>query len=1216
MVDAPLDGNRQLAFEPLQETPPDNTKNNFNFNNFGDIIISLLRRRDRRTALSIIEDGNTFEYDHIELYKRAIKSAEFIKVISNYGDRIIIAMPTSHEFVEVFMGCLLSGRIAVPLPIEKAKSRFSRVSGVIDDCAPVCAFFRTELDRNKMLEPLAELPTYFYSDIAECEVLEDISIHSSPSRDNIAFIQYTSGSTGAPKGVIITHGNLIANIAMIRDGMRLTPDDKILSWLPLHHDMGLVGMLLTPLAIGAQTVLYAYQEFSKDPLSWIKLLSSHRATVTGAPNFAFDLAFRRVYRLPHGEIDLSNIRLLYCGGEKISPNTIENFYGSLASFGLKTETYFPCYGMAEATLYVSGAFKNPIRPSDSNQMRSNDSSCGIVARGLTVTVTNGQGQVTEGGIGEIAISGPSVTVGYWQNIRKDVVDGAIQVPDNYSISTGDLGFVKNGELYITGRSKDLIIFAGRNIYPDDIEFAIEQACPEILPVNAVVAAAHSDDENQEKIVLIAELARHTSGIDHRSYQQKFQLILNELDLTAERIVFVRPLSLPKTSSGKKQRQRSLSLLLEEKLPLVWDSSQPTSGPKPGARKNSISNENATDAPSVVALDAITLTERFCEWAHTINLTLADERRTLPADFMVQLRDHRLLGLRIPDSLGGWALSHTDVATVGKLLGSTNIAIASFIGLHNTLGVLPILLSTLTNRDNVLKDISTNGRLAAFALTEEAAGSNPRAIQSKVRRFKGSLILDGSKVWIGNAPLADYISVFAYEQDEDGKLIGMSAFLLKRGVHDFRVGEEQLTLGLRSVPQTRLIFRGTVLHDEDRLCPQGQGLSLGFKAMEYARFGLASIAVGAMETAARITQTYAEGRHVATGRLADNELYRAKIGEVSLRIQALDEIVMATGRHMDQTGELIPAILSAVCKILAGEWAFSNIDTCLQLTGGRGYTETFGLARIWRDSRVIRIFEGPTETLAVYIGSLIFQKPDLVENICSTLASAQGALSDPQFNEAALSFSTTLKNVWSGSHASTPSHYTHFRIGMLASEYIAMRTAYTSVSCPLPSKRALRSLLRAVIDQLSEVSVKSLFADIPLMLPSINGVSEQNRTVLYDDWDGSDSRKVDAPENVGVFTPPEAKFIAPQINATADESSTTTLDQLKVWFEKNRSVTISDDNLTLDAFGLDSISALELVFFIEDRFNIVLPQDIMSKPPSLSSLVRTIENTNSRSAPKG
>jgi acyl-CoA synthetase (AMP-forming)/AMP-acid ligase II len=412
-----------------------------------------------------------------------------------------------------------------------------------------------------------------------------------PVRRDIAFLQYTSGSTSAPKGVIVSHGNLIEHSEMIRIAFANTRSSTHVSWVPLYHDMGLILNVLQSLHVGAACVLMAPAHFLQRPLNWLRAIHEYRAEVAGGPNFAFDLCVRRYRAEEMGEIDLSSWQVAFNGAEPVRANTIERFAETFAPYGFNPKSTHPAYGMAEATLMISGGQRGagpvlrrlsrdalqrhqviaPLRAEDTQILVG----CGRQLHGESVAVVEPESRrrLPPGLIGEIWVAGPNVAQGYWCNssateavFRGHVADGGME----RWLRTGDLGFLdEGGELFITGRIKDLIIIRGMNHYPQDIEETV-QDCHPALRRHGGAAFGVLDRNDEEQLVVVQEV--------ERTYRQRIaesemvhsvrEAIARDHDIAAREIVLIRPGTLPKTTSGKIQRHLARQMFLARTLAVV------------------------------------------------------------------------------------------------------------------------------------------------------------------------------------------------------------------------------------------------------------------------------------------------------------------------------------------------------------------------------------------------------------------------------------------------------------------------------------------------------------------------------------------------------------------------------------------------------------------------------------------------------------------------
>jgi acyl-CoA synthetase (AMP-forming)/AMP-acid ligase II len=405
--------------------------------------------------------------------------------------------------------------------------------------------------------------------------------------ESLAFLQYTSGSTSVPKGVVVNQRNLLANLEMMAIAFENDADATYVGWAPLFHDMGLIANLLEPFYLGALCVLMPPAVFAQRPWLWLKAVSDYKARVSGGPNFAYDLCVERRDLVLRRDFDLSSWRVAFNSAEPVRAGTIDSFSRIFASRGFRREAFFPCYGMAEATLLVSGGppLHDPtIRALSKTGLSQGRAEATATAADRILTVGCGRALVGEeirivdpvsrqpladGNVGEIWVSGPHIPQGYWE--KPDASEETFRatlasLAEPRFLRTGDLGFIIDGEVFIAGRIKDVMIVRGRNYYPQDIERAAEAAHQGLRIGSSAVFAVMRGDA--QEIVLVQEVERTSRrSIDHwRAVAVIRQAIFEEFELTLNNVVLIQPGSIPKTSSGKikraETRERYLNGALE------------------------------------------------------------------------------------------------------------------------------------------------------------------------------------------------------------------------------------------------------------------------------------------------------------------------------------------------------------------------------------------------------------------------------------------------------------------------------------------------------------------------------------------------------------------------------------------------------------------------------------------------------------------------------
>ncbi|MCQ8129884.1 AMP-binding protein, partial [Methylomonas rivi] len=542
--------------------------------NFVELLMQRAALHPQRMALHCLGDAasENGSYSFAELDQRARAVAVGLRQTVETGDRVLILLHSGIDYVAAFFGCLYAGAIAVPAfpPESAAKQHVNRIVSIVDDAQPKAILSHRAL-LDTINKGLAALPVKHAPQILAIDSIKPLLAGEwrmpDISQDAIAFLQYTSGSTASPKGVIVGHDNLLANQRAIKQGFAIGDDDVFVSWLPLYHDMGLVGSLLQPLYSGIPLVLMSPRYFLERPVRWLEAVSRFGGTISGGPDFAFRLCNERISEAQLQGLRLDSWRLAFCGAEPIRYDTLTTFADKFGAIGLPPTAPYPCYGLAEATLLVSGG-----RPEQAARALSCDPQalaehrmqtaadgvalvdCGQVQPEHEATIVDPATDepCADGRIGEIWFAGPSVTHGYWQNPEASA-ETFVAADGKTWLRTGDLGFFDQGSLFITGRSKDLILIRGQNIYPQDIEQTLENQI-ELLRKGRVAAFAVSID-GREGIGIAAEIGRSTQKLvpAENLFDAINEAVAQSCQEPAALILLLNPGALPKTSSGKLQR---------------------------------------------------------------------------------------------------------------------------------------------------------------------------------------------------------------------------------------------------------------------------------------------------------------------------------------------------------------------------------------------------------------------------------------------------------------------------------------------------------------------------------------------------------------------------------------------------------------------------------------------------------------------------------------
>ncbi|MBD2607827.1 AMP-binding protein [Scytonema hofmannii FACHB-248] len=511
---------------------------------------------------------------------------------------VLLVFPPGLDFIKAFFGCLYAGMIAVPANPPRRNQSLKRIHSIVADSGA-----RIGLTSKSLLKNLQDL-LIDTSDIEALQwlVVDDLESNNSCSvqqeaiplvkPESIAFLQYTSGSTGDPKAVMVSHSNLVHNEQMIQKAFGHSKETRFVGWLPLYHDMGLVGNVLQPLFLGITSILMSPVDFLQQPYYWLKAISDYRATTSGGPNFAYDLCVRKVTLEQRLSLDLSSWELAFNGAEAIRADTLKAFTEAFEPCGFRRTAFYPCYGMAETTLLVSGGEKEdvPVVYSlDRDALRRGVAiatpnpqeeqttqlvvGCGHSWEEETIRIVNPETLVTclDCQVGEIWVAGPHVAQGYWNRSTQTEKTFNAYTTDTQEgpfLRTGDLGFLHDEELFVTGRIKDVIIIRGRNHYPQDIELTVEKSHPALNPGSG--AAFSVEINGEERLVIAQEVKRnYLRNLDVNEVATTIRrAVSQEHELQLYAVVLLKTGSILKTSSGKIQRQACRTSFLNNTLSVV------------------------------------------------------------------------------------------------------------------------------------------------------------------------------------------------------------------------------------------------------------------------------------------------------------------------------------------------------------------------------------------------------------------------------------------------------------------------------------------------------------------------------------------------------------------------------------------------------------------------------------------------------------------------
>ncbi|MFI5685176.1 fatty acyl-AMP ligase [Streptomyces sp. NPDC051636] len=562
-----------------------------------DLLATHATHHPERTAYRYLVTGDSDGEIHVLTYARLLSRtravAAWLQEHGLAGSRAMLLYPPGLEFICGYLGCLSAGVVAVPgVPPQgraqnhRALTRMKRLiadadAKVILGGREVIGALETMAEHLPELDGIARVATEDIPDEAATAWREP-----ELTADSVAFLQYTSGSTAAPRGVMVSHGNLLDNVRVISERMGHTPDtiaeyghEMFVSWLPVYHDMGLIGPVLTPVHLGATSTLFSPLHFLQQPSRWLTAVTRYRPHTSGGPNFAYELCLKHATPDLLDGLDLSGWKVAFNGAEPVRAATLRRFAQTFAPAGFHREALYPCYGLAEATLMVTGGSVDTpptLLETDGSGPRAGAADAAAVGSGrpgpgVTVAIADPERkeELPEGEVGEIWVSGASVAKGYWRNAlaTRETFRATLPGRQGRFLRTGDLGFLRDGELFVTGRLKDLIVIDGRNHYPQDLELSAELCHPALRPGCTAAFSVDGGAEGEQPVV-VAEVGPDADGEAEKITDLIRSTIGEAHALSVHDVVLVHPGTIPKTSSGKIQRHATRTAYLDGTLAVM------------------------------------------------------------------------------------------------------------------------------------------------------------------------------------------------------------------------------------------------------------------------------------------------------------------------------------------------------------------------------------------------------------------------------------------------------------------------------------------------------------------------------------------------------------------------------------------------------------------------------------------------------------------------
>jgi acyl-CoA synthetase (AMP-forming)/AMP-acid ligase II/alkylation response protein AidB-like acyl-CoA dehydrogenase len=953
----------------------------------GELLRAQSRERPDELALAYLKNGEqvSASLTFAELDREARMIAGWLLRNCERGEPVLLLYPAGVELVAALFGCIYARNIGIASNMPKFDRDRQRLLSIARDAgASVVLGTADTLERVRAVggahDFKALVPTDVRDSLAGCEAAEPL-----PARaDDPAYLQYTSGSTSVPRGVVVTHASALHNVASLKATLDVTERSVFVTWLPHSHDLGLVYGLLLPLFAGAKSYIMTPSAFVQRPSRWLSAVSTFRGTHTASPNFAFDLCVQRTTPAQREGLDLSSWRVAANGAEPIRKATHDSFFETFREYGFRRETLIPVYGLAEATLIATCVHVDTVHrefSADAEALEAGRSilasrgpqrtfvSCGPALEGLRVEVVSPEtGEICpRGSIGEIWVMGPSVAAGYWRrpDESEQTFGGRLSDGSGPFLKTGDLGFEVDGEIYIAGRRKDLVIINGRNIYPQDVELATEQSHP-FVRANAV-AAFSVLSRGEEALVIVAESAEGRrdgaeSTVDRG--QEVIKAIRSEVsqafDVAVHDVLLVRPGSVGKTTSGKVQRKACRSAYLMGRLGL---SSLMKSDPREdvGARLE------AFLGPAFDSAGPGSLAEALRH----------DELETFPARFHAELFGAGALAYLVPTRLGGKLDRFEDLHEIWRVVARRDLGVATSL-LATLLGAIPLWLAGSPEQQRDGTEHVLKGSLLAFGLTERNHGSDVLAGELRAERCPDGYELTGEKWLIGNASPAERMVLLA-KTSETGGPRGFSLFAIEKAslqATAYASGEKLRTNGIRGTDIGSIAFARCFVRGDTMVGAEGTGFETVLRAFQISRCLVPALSLGVGDTALRTTLRFLTKRQLYGTHAIDIPSVRSGVARAFARLLLAECMAIACVRSLQALPDEM-SIYSAAVKYMVPTIMDRMLIDLAALLGARHFLreEHDGgvFSKLLRDHTIVGVFDGST---AVNLSAIANQLPRL------------------------------------------------------------------------------------------------------------------------------------------------------------------------------------------------------------------------------------------------
>ncbi|MGC4091513.1 MAG: AMP-binding protein [Polyangiaceae bacterium] len=1016
-----------------------------------------------RVAFRFLRDGE-FETEAIEfgcLRERAQQLAALLVERCQPGERALLVYPQGVEFIVAFIACLYARITAVPVSVPNRRRGMQSLERIAGDCQASLllsstSFLEQSAPERQASVRLAALPSLDTSQ----ETAALASLERAVEEHDVALLQYTSGSTAAPRGVLVTHANLADNQQQIAQSLGGSSDSVYVSWLPMFHDMGL-GIALQAIWLGASCVLLSPHAFFQRPHAWLQAISRYRGSISGGPDFAFQLCTRHATPAQVAELDLSSWRVAFNGSEPVRLSTLEQFAEVFEPCGFRRGAFHPVYGLAEATVLAAseppgqGPRLRRFANDALERGRAEEPSTGAVGRELVsyggawgsgeiiIVDPETRAELAQGSVGELWLAGGSVARGYWNDDAETARAFGAYTAEGRGpfLRSGDLGFSFEQRLFVLARLRDVLRLGLRSCSPQDIEDTASLAHPALSPY-AAAAFTHEVDAAQ-RLVIVLEVARsalRTLDAEEATRAVRVKL-LRKHGLVPDAVVLLKPSTLPRTTSGKVRRGACHAAYVESSLLSVhaWQRSlePPATSPRPRLGPTELSRARADNLVNWIA-------------SHASLGPQAPDEEWLQSSIARQ----GLLGLQVEPQQGGLGLGHSDAARVLAALSDVNFELGLCVGLSHYLTIEPVMRHAKSElRDLLLPGLSHGREHAGFALLDLAAAPANEGV-ALAADAAGAFRLFGSKYVESVGQKPSVYLVFACE----ARSSGISAFVVFEGSEGLSLRQRERGTQRLGFRRDTLLLDGVSVTRSHLLGESGQGLAIAHEATQRARFAILACCIGGLRRCATLARELAPFSEAVNGAPTPNPVTLARLGSIRARLVALECLLNRVASALDD-GVDAGAASFAACRILGPELLSHSVDDLLKL----GFWAESGdlLNLLYRESARLKGFDGAPESIAERAGAVAWEDP---AELTQLLKSVFGAADAEALVERVFGAVSQRRAKLGGALGRRSERWAHTRIGELGA-WMLLLCAVESAQRDNPTRAQRDALIwvRAELD---------------------------------------------------------------------------------------------------------------------------------------------------------